>query len=256
MKINPDKNIGKVLIIVEGLKTEFYLLRKLFTQIFDYTYEKLDRLDKYQKYNEKEGIESSIFVINTENSAISYINNSNEYMNALFERLIEKYKFPVDRAAIYYLFDRDIKSNTDAHFISDLIGALSSSRDVNEMSMMQGLLLLSYPCIESYTAANFIDRTIDLHFDTGENLKQFLHQNHVNQSKITRSSVLKAVEEMELGLREIGVSEYDIDDFSPTNRQVFEHQEEFYSSNSKLKCLSLLSVILLDLGIIELDSDE
>lgn len=36
MRLNRDKRIGKVLLIVEGGKTESYLLRKIFTQIFDY----------------------------------------------------------------------------------------------------------------------------------------------------------------------------------------------------------------------------
>ncbi|MGW9574172.1 hypothetical protein, partial [Paenibacillus terrae] len=61
IKINKEKNIGKVLLIVEGLKTEFYLIHKLFTQIFDYQYESLNRMLKYKKSNSKEGIESSVF---------------------------------------------------------------------------------------------------------------------------------------------------------------------------------------------------
>jgi hypothetical protein len=47
IRLNKEKNIGKVLIIVEGLKTEFFLLHKIFTQIFDYNYEKLDRIERY-----------------------------------------------------------------------------------------------------------------------------------------------------------------------------------------------------------------
>lgn len=61
-----DKHIGKVLFIVEGIKTEINLLHKIFTRIFDYQYEKLDRLDKYKPYNKKENPLSSIFVINTD----------------------------------------------------------------------------------------------------------------------------------------------------------------------------------------------
>ena len=34
--LNKDKSIGKVLYIVEGGRTEPYILWKLFTQIFDY----------------------------------------------------------------------------------------------------------------------------------------------------------------------------------------------------------------------------
>ena len=35
VKLNKDKRIGKVLFIVEGEKTEFLILRNIFTTIFD-----------------------------------------------------------------------------------------------------------------------------------------------------------------------------------------------------------------------------
>ena len=39
IKLNKNKRIGKVLFIVEGEKTEFLILRKIFTSIFDYQLE-------------------------------------------------------------------------------------------------------------------------------------------------------------------------------------------------------------------------
>lgn len=39
IKLNKNKRIGKVLFIVEGEKTEFLILRKIFTTIFDYQLE-------------------------------------------------------------------------------------------------------------------------------------------------------------------------------------------------------------------------
>ena len=89
--LNKEKNIGKVLLIVEGGHTEFYLLRKIFTQVFDFQYEKLDRMYKYKKFNKKEGIPSSVFVINTEESAITHIKDDNSFLNTMFEKLIGEY---------------------------------------------------------------------------------------------------------------------------------------------------------------------
>lgn len=72
-----NKRIGKVLFIVEGIKTEINILRNIFTQIFDYQYEKRDRLDRYVPYNKQENSTSSVFVVNTEESNIKDIKDAN-----------------------------------------------------------------------------------------------------------------------------------------------------------------------------------
>ncbi|WFR63304.1 hypothetical protein P9222_02560 [Paenibacillus amylolyticus] len=252
IKINKDKNIGKVLLIVEGESTEFYLLHKIFTRIFSYQYEKMDRMMKYKKYNEQDGITSSIFVINARESAISTIVSQDEFLDEMFEKLIVEYKFPVDRAAIFYVFDRDVKSNTDPVLIRNLLRSLSSSRDSNDFDR-QGLLLLSYPCIESFVASNFIEDTIQLSFETGKELKQHLDSLKINQSKITEESLLKAISEMMGAMEHVGVTEYSLDHFSDTNLFIFNQQEEHYLMNQGYKLMSLLCIILLDLGLVDID---
>lgn len=123
------KRIGKVLFIVEGIKTEVNILHKIFTNIFDYQYEKLDRLDRYRPYNKKENPLSQVFVINAEKSNIKDINDGNGYLDNLFVKLINEYNFPVDKAAIFYIFDRDNYSNIDNEVIKDLIKRLNNSRE-------------------------------------------------------------------------------------------------------------------------------
>jgi hypothetical protein len=68
--LNKNKSIGKVLFIVEGGRTEPYILRKIFTTIFDYQMEMIIRDKKYTKYNSKENPTSQVFVINAEESNI------------------------------------------------------------------------------------------------------------------------------------------------------------------------------------------
>lgn len=255
IRINRDKNIGKVLLIVEGLHTEIYLLHKIFTRIFNFQFEKLDRMSKYGKYNEQEGIQSSVFVINTKESAISFIDETDEFLDSMFEKLIEDYQFPVDRAAIFYIFDRDVKSNTDPLFIRGLLRSLSSSREDNGFNR-QGLLLLSYPSIESFVATNFIENSIELSFETGDELKYYLHDQKINQSKISEESIKRAVIEMEDALKKLGVTEYDLDHFSDTNLFIFNLQEEEYIVNGRFRLLSLLCILLLDLGLIDVINSE
>ena len=63
MKINKNKRIGKVLFIVEGARTELYILRKIFTEIFDYQLEALTRNKPYKKYNIKKNPHSECFTL-------------------------------------------------------------------------------------------------------------------------------------------------------------------------------------------------
>ena len=87
--LNKDKSIGKVLYIVEGGKTEPYILHKLFTKVFDYQVEMIIRDKGYRKYNSKENATSQVFIINAEESNIQYIKKDNQFLNSLFAELIE-----------------------------------------------------------------------------------------------------------------------------------------------------------------------
>ena len=51
MKFNKDKNIGRVLFIVEGSKTEFSILKRIFCNILKYNYiaKKRNRLNTFVK---------------------------------------------------------------------------------------------------------------------------------------------------------------------------------------------------------------
>jgi hypothetical protein len=245
-----EKRIGKVLFIVEGIKTEINILHKIFTNVFDYQYEKLDRLDRYRPYNKKENPLSSIFVINTEESNIEDINDGNGYLDDLFIRLIDDYNFPVDKAAIFYIFDRDSYSNTNKDVIEDLIKRLNNSRENNDNYDRQGLLLLSYPSIESFTASNYINDSFSIEIEKGSELKAYLHERNIAYQKINKDSVKLAVEEMDKAIKSIGIDSYDLDDFKNNNISIYNYQENYHMKTKKYKLLSLLAIALLDLGLI------
>ena len=126
IRLNKEKSIGKVLFIVEGGKTEAYILHRIFCKILDYQMETILRDKGYHKYNSKENPTSQVFVINAEESNIKNIEKNNKYLDKLFKELIENYDFNIDNAAIYYLFDRDNKSNMDVEFIENLLSINSS----------------------------------------------------------------------------------------------------------------------------------
>ena len=72
IEINDKKSIGRVLFIVEGSKTEFAILRKIFCDILKYEYiEK--RRNRPDTFKSKNNSTSKVAVINTEESNINYI---------------------------------------------------------------------------------------------------------------------------------------------------------------------------------------
>lgn len=251
-----NKKIGKVLFIVEGIKTEINMLHKIFTNIFDYQYEKLDRLERYKPYNRKENPTSSIFVINTEESNIKDVEDANGYLDNVFIKLINQYNFPVDKATIFYIFDRDNKSNTDRAIIEDLLSKLNNSRESNEDYDRQGLLLLSYPSVESFTASNYIKDCFNVEMETGNELKQYLNDKNISYQKINGETFKAAVGEMIKALNLIGIDEYDLDNFKDTNLNIFNYQEENYKKNKKYKLLSLICLALIDLGLVTIEDEN
>ena len=148
MKINKDNPIGRVLYIVEGSSTEFNLLRRIFCNVLGFEYIEKRRNRPSVFYKENNAL-STIAVINTSDSNIKDISDD-AYLEDLFQMLINDYHFPVDKASIYYLFDRDPASNTDVEAIRQYIDVLKDPMD-NDDGMKAGLLLLSYPCTVSYT---------------------------------------------------------------------------------------------------------
>jgi len=90
-------------------------------------YEYIEREEIMQSFlkTEIEVRQSSCY--NTEESNISSISDKNDYLDRIFEILISEYDFPVDNTAIYYIFDRDPKSNLDKGLIRKLIGQLKNA---------------------------------------------------------------------------------------------------------------------------------
>ncbi len=251
IRLNKGKSIGKVLYIVEGGRTEPYLLHRIFCSILDYQMETILRNKKYRKYNSKENANSQVFVINAEESNIKYIARDNEFLNKLFVELIENYDFDVDNAAIFYMFDRDNKSNTDSGFIRDMLSVLNNSRD-NEYDR-QGLLLLSYPSVEAFTLSNFTDDTYKQGFQTGNLLKKHLQDCGINHNRISEDTLINATKELLSSLNKIEIDKLDVDDFCASNMKIFEHEELEYERNQVYRALSLLAISLIDLGVVEID---
>ncbi|ADU75927.1 hypothetical protein M972_113073 [Acetivibrio thermocellus AD2] len=183
---------------------------------------------------------SKVAVINTEESNISSISDKNDYLDRIFEILISEYDFPVDNTAIYYIFDRDPKSNLDKGLIRKLIGQLKNAYE-NYNGQRGGVLLLSCPSIGAYIVSNFIDDTYLMEFDIGNKVKEYIatQNREVQLNRITTETLERAANEM-MKYFEAEKIDFCIDNIGQMNREVFERQEAKYRKERVYNLVSLL----------------
>jgi len=249
MKINPDKSIGRVLFIVEGSRYEFTLLRKIFCDILKYEYVE-KRRNTPHTFVSRNKSHSRIAVVNTEESNITDITDSSKYLDDVFEMLTAEYNFPVDRSAVYYLFDRDPKSNTDIDTIKKYIEILKDPYDNDDLRA--GMLLLSYPSIEAYTISQFTDKACEINLTIGADAKEYITlHNEIQLGKMSEDTIRKAADEFIFYLESEKLS-FDIDDFSRTSIKIFTRQEMQYLRGEGYRVFSMLTLAFLQLGILEM----
>lgn len=250
MKLNKEKHIGRVLFIVEGSQTEFSILRRIFCNILGYSYiEK--RRNRPSYFTSTRDRFSQVAVINTRESNIRDISENETYLDDVFDVLREQYQFPVDQSAIYYLFDRDPKSNTDSALIEQYILSLANPYD-NENGYKAGQLLLSYPSIESYIISNFRDGSHSMRFALGKDTKSYIGSNtDIQMNKITEETLIKAAHEFLAYLDSEAVA-FDIDEFADASHVVFTKQEKEYLSGAGFRLFSMLTLAFLQMGILEM----
>lgn len=248
MRLNKDKHIGRVLFIVEGSRTEFSILKQIFCNILGYSYVE-KRRNEQECFVSGNDPYSRVAVINTKESNIRDISSNEEYVDDLFDMLRTQYQFPVEQSAIYYLFDRDPRSNKDSTLIESYIQSLSNPYDNTDYK--PGQLLLSYPSIESYIISNFRDTTDSLRFLLGKHTKAYIGKNSdIQIHNISDFSLLKATEEFLRFLEDEQIV-FDIDDFSQASYSAFIKQEDYYSSGDGFRLFSMLTLAFLQMGIIE-----
>lgn len=180
LKINYKKKINTVVIVVEGAKYEFDLLKQIFRNILHYKLlTKTRNQMEFTEYNEfvMSGNENSrIIVVNTSNSNIGTLEDDKEYRNELYKLLYNKYYLDIKNVPVYYIWDRDRESNP-LDKTRDLLLKLANPYE-NE-NYENGLLLLSYPCCEAYTISTF-EKNINY---LKSNIKEYVKNNGYEKNK-------------------------------------------------------------------------
>ncbi len=254
-KFNKDKNIGSVLYIVEGERREINLLGYIFKEILKYDEViGIDRTGNERiKYISKENKNSKIFIINSEQSNIQSIANT-DFRDEQVKKL-KQYddEFNYENIPIYYIFDCDRKNDKKA--IENIIKTYINAREPNEerkYDSIGGMVLLSYPAIESFVISNFEKDMYKFHerFDFNEkNLKQYIGDNMYYDNKMSIDTLSNAYLELINSLQKINVNEINLDNTKEFNMDIFNYEQ----SVSNQYMLSLLLISFVDLGIIEIE---
>lgn len=222
---------------------------RFFEMFFHYTYiEKSRNQENFRNYDEfvmKGNENSRIIVINAKNSNLSSIKKDDDYLNEIYKSLYFDYGIDIKNINVYFVWDRDRFSNPK-EITRDLLSKLGNSLE-NKNGEMNGLLLLSYPCMESFILSNFDKKTL---FLKDMNLKKYLKQQEYRIANIDRYTLLKATAMMNHLFRKFDVFEYNLDDFSKTSLKIFDQQEKIFKEKTYYYFLSFISIIFLDLNII------
>lgn len=255
ISIDLSKSVGKVVFIVEGDKKEHTLLGHIFTSILDYSIVGVKRnRAPYDKYISKRNPDSRIFVVSAETSNMkSAGEEGKDYLDRVFSTLYGKYDLDITNAAVYYIFDRDSESNMYSE-TEKLVHVLKNSRD-NGIEA-NGLLLLSYPCIEAYIKT-CVDDCINETVDNPRLMKLIVGDAQYQYSKIDGEALIKACNNMLLGIKNIcgrDLEICDLDDFSEISGEVLEKENTWYLSKRQYMILSMISIALVDLGILSIEN--
>lgn len=248
MRINPTKRIGKVLYMVEGDVDEAKLLEHVFHKVLNYSVVSYDKrgdsvsclINPNDKY-------SRVFIVPMRYSAISKIESSNDYVNYIYSKL-KSFGLEKDECAKYLIFDRDNGSNS-YDTIKKLFKTFKNSLD-NDLDI-NGLLLISYPCVQSFLCECFKDET--------RLSSSFLMKKYSSMYKIgdiNNDNLLNGINAMIRTILNITLqANFDInelDNMEVLNTKILDHQENCYCHDKTYITLSMLFISFLDLGIIEL----
>lgn len=253
-----NKRIGKVVIFVEGNVSEVDCFSNIFDRLLGYRVIRKTRSDKsISSIEELKSDKSSsvVTIANTKSSSPKSIYDC-AFRDELFRELHERYKIDSKNCRVYYVWDRDRRSNKDSlmrRLLADLCNPFEN------LNFENGMIVLSFPCYESYLLSNFEDREyIDKcpkKYISGLKKKIYKPKNFSNRTLRRAASI------MEKRLEKLGIDSVNYGDYYAVNRLAYDAEEQIYDNNMhngirQYMLLSMVSIILLDLGILVYGSKD
>lgn len=275
-RIDKTKNIGNVIFVVEGGRpetggTELRLLKKIFADILEYEVHELRRgCDEFIGYGKNP--QFRVFALNLPKNQLTEL--TEESIDELFCRLIEEFGIKPEDCPIFYLYDRDVLSYKKNELRGKYVKKYTDPYGTD--SGDQGQLLLSYPAIESFLLSCLEDDTFKMSSRLGKDVKGMLTDKICPSDCIDKTNIhletvdmvfsedkseaekrlVHSVNEMDKGLKSVGITSYDVDNLSSTLLDVYDFQQQKYTEENTFLLLSLVGMALLELGVIVEDDGE
>lgn len=111
---------------------------------------------------------------------------------------------------------------------------------------------MSYPCFESYELSNFDKQFWKTNIKTSAETKKLNKAKYPKLRMIDEKTLLVAVLNMHKTFKNYEILKYDSANFKETNLEIFNLEEKIFKKNNYYNALSLISLMLIDLGIIEI----
>ncbi len=251
MKINKRKRIGNVIIFVEGEKTEFEILENIFHHYLGYSIKKIKRrakeiieLQGYDRY-------SKITLINTPTNNINSILNIDDFFDYIFKDFAINLNLDTINNPVYFIFDRDPGNNRPC-IVEKLLNKLTNSQ--NDTDEQNGLLLLSFPSIESFILSLHEKYSYNNKIRLGKDLKKIIDDKEY-EKKINDNLLKNSINEFIDFLLKNNILDVETDIYNELDKiglKIYNIQKELYFKEKLFYCISQLVEILIDLQIVEL----
>lgn len=269
-KIDKSKNIGNVIFVVEGGRadtggTELRLLKKIFVDVLDYEVQELRR-GSMEFIAHGNNSNYHVFALNLDKNQLTQLNEDS--LDKLFYRIRNEFKIKPEDCPVFFLYDRDVLSYHRNELRGKYVKKYTDPYGTDDGT--QGQLLLSYPCIESFLISCLIDDTYNNTCKMGGEAKSLLTKTILSDSKEFDEEIhekaisltftddvaeaerrlIHSINEMDSGLKAMGINEYDLDNLAPTLLSSYDYEQERYNSEDALLLFSLAGMALLELGVI------
>lgn len=255
-KIDKSKNIGNVIFVVEGGRTdtggtELRLLKKIFSDILGYEVRELRRgCEEFIGHGSNPY--SRVFALNLPKNQLTQL--TDDSLDELFRRLKDEFDIKPEDCPIFFLYDRDYLSYKPNELRGRYVKRYTDP--YGDENGNQGQLLLSYPAVESYLLSCIQDDVYLQSYFLGKDVKPELARIGFSEENVeTEEHLIHATAEMDKGLDSLGLDIYDLDNLAPTLLGAYDAQQGKHKADGMFSLLSFVSMALLELGIIT-ESDE
>ena len=255
--IDKTKIVGDVIFVVEGGRpetggTEIRLLKCIFADILGFEVQELRRGEN-EFIAHGNNHNSRIFVLNLPKNQLTQV--TEDSLDLLYSRLRKEFNIKPENCPMFLIYDRDYKSykhnELRGRYVRKYVDPYSNENGD------QGQLLLSYPSVESYILSCVVDDLYQQNYYLGTDIKPEVKNIGISEEDISKEEfVVHAANEMDKGLAAFSIENYDLDNLGPTLLGVYEIQQKKVEEEQSFSALSLISMALLELGIIVECEDE